>query len=203
MLTNSIPFSVCTRFHKTSILHPAASKFLGSCTSYMYLSILINWHVKWHKVSFENDLNLATKFIVILQREVGKWRLLKNVSLEHWFAAKMYRIYGKKYSVHLSRYEKSIAYKQIFRNFPTLCAIMRFFGIMWIMRSELNYAILHWHIIPEALLYVEVPQYTCIPNKHTHFKTKYCPNRWGTWMPRYKHSVNYKGVGKSSTVHVL
>ena len=29
--------------------------------------------------------------------------------------------------MHLSKYEKSTAYKQIFRNFPTLCAIMRFF----------------------------------------------------------------------------
>ena len=67
------------------------------------------------------------------------------------FAAKMYRTYGKKISMHLSRYEKSIAYKQIFQNFPTLCAIMRFFVIMRIIRSELNYAISHRCIIPEGL----------------------------------------------------
>ena len=48
----------------------------------------------------------------------------------------MYHIYREKYSMHLSRYEKSIGYKQVFRNFPTLCAIMRFF-----FRNYANYAL--------------------------------------------------------------
>ena len=49
--------------------------------------------------------------------------------------AKMYCIYGKKISMHLSRYKKNIACKQIFQNFPTLCAIMHFF------RNYANYAL--------------------------------------------------------------
>ena len=58
----------------------------------------------------------------------------------------------EKYSIHLSRYEKSIAYKIDFSKFSN---IMRhyafFFGIMRIIHSELNYAISHRRIIPEAL----------------------------------------------------
>ena len=58
-------------------------------------------------------------------------------------AAKMYYFYGKNISMHLSRYEKNIAYQYVCQNFRKLCAIMRFFGIMRIMRSEPNYAISH------------------------------------------------------------
>ena len=61
-------------------------------------------------------------------------------TLKQWlFAAKMYLIKGKKVSMHLSRYEESIAYKQIFRNFPTLCAIMHFFQnyVNYVLRAEL------------------------------------------------------------------
>ena len=54
------------------------------------------------------------------------------------FPAKMYRIHGKKIYTHLSRYEENKAYKY----YPI------FFGIM---RSELNYAVSHRCIIPEAL----------------------------------------------------
>ena len=76
-------------------------------------------------------------------------------TMKWWlFAATMYYIYGEKISMHLSRYEKNMAFYynrfvKIFQNYASSCI---FFGIMCIMHSEPNYAISHLHIILEALL---------------------------------------------------
>ena len=91
---------------------------------------------------FENDLNLATKFIVIREKatsdklELGALICCENVPY----------LWENKNSMHLSRCEKSIAYKQIFRNFPTICAIMRFFWnyANYVLRAELcDFALVH------------------------------------------------------------
>ena len=94
-----------------------------------------------------------------VNKTVQQEKLLKTktniVGTKAWSTALLRKctiFMGKIFHASLNaRYEKSIAYKQLFRNFPALCAIMRFYGIMQIMRSELNYAILHRRIIPEAL----------------------------------------------------
>ena len=77
---------------------------------------------------------------------------------------------------------KSIAYKQIFRNFPTL------FVIMQIMRSEMNYAISHWHIIPEALARAWCLSMILTGNNLNPPFSKYLPcthtlHVYDTWVP--------------------
>lgn len=60
-------------------------------------------------------------------------------------------IYGKKISMHLSRFEKKhILLEDALNNFRKLCTIMRFF-FPRIVCSDPNYVISHRHIIPEAL----------------------------------------------------
>ena len=53
--------------------------------------------------------------------------------------------------MHLSMYEKNIAYKKVVKLSKIMCRYA-FFGIMRVMRSGPNYAISHPRVIPEALV---------------------------------------------------
>lgn len=82
------------------------------------------------------QLNIRNAFVNTIHNEAGA------VSCEN--------IYGKKISMHLSRFEKNILLEDALNNFRKLCTIMRSF-FPRIVCSDPNYAISHGHIIPEAL----------------------------------------------------